>query len=235
MTIPTRDELIERATPQAHACARGAAVQVALADFALAEIRRAVAEELEALRSHAVPRNWDEGGQEERVRWDDILRDLLAALRQTESSALSKVAAGSRAPGRVENAQEELPDQGSSTAPALSDADVLERAAEILRSRPASGAYAAIVNGQLCDEAAKLRAASAPVPVPKPVDVFERFEQAWGNEFAGKGYGADLMGLARNWFGPLVDRVESRAKSGFAEDVAVLSALRQRAQEASRG
>lgn len=257
MTIPTRDELIERASAVRFMC------EGHVADFALAEIRRAVAEELEALRLCA-PAMSAPGLR----KWIDA---RLAALRQTEQPPGAATVAEPRTDRAkpCDGAAGSTPAPGSSNGPdlsghddfgvrpaqatpgdpaRLSDADVLERAAEIMRSRSASGAYAAIVNGHLCDEAAKLRAASVPAPAPKPVDVFEAF-QSWKLT---RSPGVQLDRAARDWFGPLLDLVNDSARHACQQPAAhvigtpcgacapckartVLSALRQRAQEASRG
>lgn len=127
MTIPTRDELVERL----HAWRASDGYD---ADFTVAEIRRAVAEELEELHRRAEHDGMDEPGWSNAMRhMRNLIDTRLAALREpTESSALSKVAAGSRAPGRAENAQEELPDQGSSKTRIPSPEDI-EAAKDALR------------------------------------------------------------------------------------------------------
>lgn len=106
----------------------------------------------------------------------------------------------------------------------LSDADVLERAAEIMYARHFVG-----TGGQLCDQAAKLRAAEEP-------DIFEAFERAYD------GPGDErLHTLARDWFGPLVSALERISRgtqnSGVAAEVAdgAISALRERARAARGG
>ncbi|MEQ1891056.1 MAG: hypothetical protein ABL998_00820 [Planctomycetota bacterium] len=143
MTIPTRTELIERARCHWY---RGPSPSVTgnMADFALAEIRRAVREELEALRDDMA---WDA------VVFARISRRLAALGEHTdkpgaESQALT-ASASERAEGRA--ASSPCP------PPALTDADALERVSKLLREDGISEASP----GVLSKWAAVLRAARA--------------------------------------------------------------------------
>ena len=220
MTIPTRDELIERAAkalaelPGKMTYPQGdPTVTVrwwALHACLVSEIRRAVAEELQSLRQHSDPvgdvddhREYWRGVARERGVWIAWIDARLAALREPtkvgECAGIPIKADPSVKPGTIEARA------GNVAAPALSDADVLERAAELLRE---SG-WREATPDELLLLAEKCRAASAPVPVPKPVDPIER-----------------VIACAAEV--EVITDEEERAA------LASLSALRQRAQEASR-
>ena len=110
---------------------------------------------------------------------------------------------------------------GGGPAP-LSDADVLERAANILDRH---NCITTAQNDEILSLSLKLRAASA----PKPVDVFEAFDDAYlGREWCIEKHTAEKM--ARDWFSPLVELAEKH--SHVLEFASALSELRRKAQEA---
>lgn len=269
MTIPTRDELIERA----HAAWMEGCPDVkrliseVIADFALAEIRRAVAEELEAL------------SEKMRVTGDTRVIDArLAALRQTEQppgsvdhprpapigsgkverhaepveAAGSTPAPGATYTGTTAGLSAEVPNgagvsertrlrdespAGNVAAPALSDADVLERAASLMALHGDPHMQARNAHVIAVEQVSKkLRAASA----PKPVDVFERVAMDFLSRATVIDNARLLAPILKENFGPLVealDHIEKCSMPGIMRQTAryALSALRQRAQEASRG
>lgn len=257
MTIPTRDELIERATAfgiEDVSHLSWLDVRDKMADFALSEIRRAVAEELEALRHRfghptlhssyeraaivavldarlaALREHDDEEWACRSVQRSDaaggacVSLDEYAALRERESGYYETAGPGS---GSVKVRED-------AAAPALSDADVLERAASLMALHGDPHMQARNAHVIAVEEVArKLRAASA----PKPVDVFEAFER---DAIRRVSFARTWSEVARDWFGPLVDVVRSAAIwEDDLEDLrriaaCALEALRQRAQEASR-
>ena len=124
--------------------------------------------------------------------------------------------------------------------PALSEPEILERAAEIMDRMGSREA----TPEELRSDAAKLRAAS----VPKPVDVFEAFAREWfdGEYVHGGPEERTAIEHAREWFGSTVAYVQTMAARpcvqpgkdcGFCDSCEArldMAALRQRAQEASR-
>lgn len=301
MTIPTRDELIERAHDFWNAnCGEAPSVHI-LTDFALAEIRRAVAEELEALLANYS--RWPDCAFGDRAM--PAIKSRLAALREQPISEASMPLAGRglerREPGSIPGAMSAGGDAGGNsgetkaragagahgaeesaidcTAPALSDADesawLIELSApgapsvwlgkcgwtspdfaiRFAREGDARDAYALFsrvpsqhVRFTEHIWCAKLRAASAPVPVPKPVDVFEatakRLVRVPGVGWSDEGLERVEVFL-REHFGPLVAALETIERTSppcpvlgglgpkeMAGDA--LSALRRRASDASQ-
>lgn len=214
-SIPTRDELIARLGGPGsfdH-------TNEEIADDMLAEIRRAVREELEALLSSNEPRyqaesDWGRGVAAERNEWRHDIDARLAALSASQSDASQppegamrqaehdKPGAESQASRNVQPSSERAEERAASSPcppPALTDADALERVSKLLREDGISEASP----GVLSKWAAVLRAASA----PKPVDVFEAF---WRSSIS-LPFDANHISHARDWFGPLVAALENAA------------------------
>lgn len=249
MTIPTRDELIERT--HSYLLSRKddlGTVEELMADFALSEIRRAVAEELEALRRTLSASLWN---QEEKATALRGIDRRLAALRQIEQPPGAATVAEplpKSAPKKAGDAAGSTPAPGATNvaAPALSpsqaDMDALSKACRLVAERAGFGGWLTPKTVEALNHRADhleylLRAASASVPVPEPeVDVFVEFSEAWH-----AGRTPDTIHRAvRDWFGPLVaalEKIESETAATWVSDEcrSALSALRQRAQEASRG
>jgi hypothetical protein len=166
--IPTRDELILRAQVSPIFCSDDDWGR--LADFALAEIRRALIAEMETLLDGAPPtatNEWwyqailnrvsamiDKPGAKRPASKSDSFDESATVQSPKSAPALTPATATHNSSARVTYAPEPL-----------SDADALDTAAEILRTRGLMVSAA-----HLESEATKLRA-------PKPVDVFERQTQ----------------------------------------------------------
>lgn len=219
MSIPTRDELIARAIIADTSCCAHV-----LADFALAEIRRAVREELESLRNFTLrSEGWPIHTLHERIS-EEIDRRLAALA--AGGMEQSRVVGESRAAAPDQEAHAEGQGRQSSLgakmlvwdierAASLTEPEILERAAEILKRHtdPLRTRVAAEV--QAC---AELLRASAAAPAPD-----------WAEKLAMEWYGSPLDARAkecaaflRERLGPVVERAQSRAQAGFAEDVAAL-------------
>ena len=206
-------ELIERARNMSRVHKWPTAEEVA--GFALAEIRRAVREELEALRVWWLTRIAV-------ANYDPMVHEIdrrLAALGGTKhsgvahlESAESPEQAASKLGARNPAQDSEVARSTRAPATTLTDSDVLERAAEIVtRECPAGGRH------WMIKRAAELRASAAALTQ----DWAEKLSEAYGNTPDG----VDLAAFLRERLGPVVERVQSRAQAGFTEDVAALRNL----------
>ena len=243
MTIPTRDELIERVRniPRLHKWPTAEEV----ADLLDAEIRRAVAEELQVLRDGAEVEMNPYGARHYVPRYTIDAR--LTALRAEQAEHDKPGAASSETAGS-QPARAEQP-------PALSDADWLAMMRHIAlhlgdeadRDFAGDAEFGEQFDPWECVRKAglKLRAASA----PKPVDVFaaikaERAVQdaKWGGPEHDDTHGiADWSSYIKKHVGRLdvVERPENQEAALVrvaALAVAAIESLRrrQRAQKASR-